>query len=160
MERKLASVQIIRGIEPIPDAEFIETAIVNNWKIVVAKKDGFKVGDKIIYCEIDSFLPIREEFEFLRKSSYKKVLDKEGFRLRTIKLRGQVSQGLILPLNTLEGEFNEGDDVTELMGIIKYEPPIDSSLSGIAKGDFPSYIEKTDEERIQNLTQKFDLFKK
>lgn len=159
MERKLASVQIIRGIEPIPDAEFIETAIVNNWKIVVAKKDGFKVGDKIIYCEIDSFLPIREEFEFLRKSSYKKVLDKEGFRLRTIKLRGQVSQGLILPLNTLEGEFNEGDDVTELMGIIKYEPPIDSSLSGIAKGDFPSYIEKTDEERIQNLTQKFDLFK-
>lgn len=159
MERKLASVQIIRGIEPIPDAEFIETAIVNNWKIVIVKKDGFKVGDKIIYCEIDSFLPIREEFEFLRKSSYKKVLDKEGFRLRTIKLRGQISQGLILPLNILEGEFNEGDDVTQLMGIIKYEAPIDPSLSGIAKGDFPSYIEKTDEERIQNLTQKFDLFK-
>lgn len=159
MERKLASVQIIRGIEPIPDAEFIETAIVNNWKIVVAKKDGFKVGDKIIYCEIDSFLPIREEFEFLRKSSYKKVLDKEGFRLRTIKLRGQISQGLILPLNIIEGEFNEGDDVTQLMGIIKYEAPIDPSLSGIAKGDIPSYIEKTDEERIQNLTQKFDLFK-
>jgi RNA ligase (TIGR02306 family) len=159
MERKLASVQIIRGIEPIPDAEFIETAIVNNWKIVINKSNGYKVGDKIIYCEIDSFLPIKEEFEFLRKSSYKKVLDKEGFRLKTIKLRGQVSQGLILPLNILEGEFNEGDDVTELLGITKYEPPIDPSIAGITKGLFPSFIQKTDEERIQNLTQKFDLFK-
>ena len=159
MERKLASIQIIRDIEPIPDAEFIETATINNWKIVVAKKDGFKVGDKVIYCEIDSFLPIREEFEFLRKSSFKRMGEQEGFRLKTIKLKGQVSQGLILPLNIFEGEFNEGDDVTELMGIIKYEPPIDSSLSGIAKGDFPSYIEKTDEERIQNMTKSYQMFR-
>ena len=162
MERKLASIQIIRDIEPIPDAEFIETATINNWKIVVAKKDGFKVGDKVIYCEIDSFLPIREEFEFLRKSSFKRMGEQEGFRLKTIKLKGQVSQGLILPLKLIESsksQFEEGNDVTELMGIIKYEPPIDPSLSGIAKGDFPSYIEKTDEERIQNMTKLYQKFK-
>lgn len=159
MERKLASIQIIRDIEPIPDAEFIETATINNWKIVVAKKDGFKVGDKVIYCEIDSFLPIREEFEFLRKSSFKRMGEQEGFRLKTIKLKGQVSQGLILPLNILEGEFEEDNDVTELMGIIKYEPPIDPSLSGTTKGNFPSYIEKTDEERIQNMTKLYQKFK-
>ena len=159
MERKLASVQTIRGIEPIQGAEFIETATINNWKVVVNKREGLKVGDKIIYCEIDSFLPIREEFEFLRKSSYKKIVDKEGFRLRTIKLKGQISQGLILPLSLLAGEFNEGDDVTELLGIIKYDPPIDASISGLARGNFPSFIQKTDEERIQNLTNVYEDFK-
>ena len=162
MERKLASIQIIRDIEPIPDAEFIETATINNWKIVVAKKDGFKVGDKVIYCEIDSFLPIREEFEFLRKSSFKRMGEQEGFRLKTIKLKGQVSQGLILPLKLIEsskGQFEEGDDIAELIGVIKYEPPIDPSLGGTTKGDFPSYIEKTDEERIQNMTRLYQKFK-
>src|SRR5574344_2940523 len=152
MERKLASVQIIRGIEPIEDADLIELAIINNWRVVVSKKDGYKLGEKVIYCEIDSFLPIREEFEFLRKSSYKKILDQEGFRLKTIRLRGQISQGLILPLSLLEGDYNEGDDVTDLLGITKYEQPLDASLEGIAKGLFPSFIEKIDEERVQNLT--------
>jgi len=159
MERKLASIQIIRDIQSIPDAEFIETATINDWKIVINKREGFKVGDKVIYCEIDSFLPIREEFEFLRKTSYKKVLDQEGFRLKTIKLKGQISQGLILPLNILDGEFNVNDDVTELLGIVKYDPPIDPSLAGLAKGNFPSFIQKTDEERIQNLTDTYEKFK-
>lgn len=159
MERKLASVQIIRGIEPIEDADLIELAIINNWRVVVSKKDGYKLGEKVIYCEIDSFLPIREEFEFLRKSSYKKILDQEGFRLKTIRLRGQISQGLILPLSLLEGDYNEGDDVTDLLGITKYEQPLDTSLEGIAKGLFPSFIEKTDEERVQNLTSKYGGYK-
>lgn len=102
MERKLASVRVINDIQKIPDADMIELAIVDGWKVVVAKNVGHKVGDKVVYCEIDSFLPISDEFEFLRKSSYKKMGDQEGFRLKTIKLRGQVSQGLILPLSVLK----------------------------------------------------------
>jgi RNA ligase (TIGR02306 family) len=145
--RKLASIQCISDITPIPDADLIETAHVNGWTIVI-KKDQFKIGDLAVYCEIDSFLPIKEEYEFLRKSSYKKLVDgTEGFRLRTIKLKKQISQGLLLPYTS--GEV--GDDVTEEMGIIKYDPPLPACLSGVAKGNFPSFIPKTDEERIQNI---------
>ena len=94
MERKLASIQKVLDLQPIEGADVIEVATINGWKLVV-KKGEFEVGDLAVYFEIDSFLPIREEFEFLRKSSYKKMGDKEGFRLRTIKLRGQISQGLL-----------------------------------------------------------------
>jgi RNA ligase (TIGR02306 family) len=120
----------------------------------------------VIYCEIDSFLPIKEEFEFLRKSSYKKMGDQEGFRLKTIKLRGQVSQGLILPISVLNPEGTniyvdpfEGLDVTDMLGIIKYEPPIPADLAGKVKGLFPSFIRKTDEERVQNLASEYELYR-
>ena len=103
MERKLATIQRIREIRPIEGADAIELAIINNWQVVVAKNVGHKVGDWVVYCEIDSFLPVREEFEFLRKSSFKKMGDQEGFRLKTIRLRGQISQGLVLPISVLEG---------------------------------------------------------
>lgn len=102
MERKLASIRKISNIEPIEGADKIELATVDGWKVVVAKDVGHKVGDLVVYCEVDSFLPIKEEFEFLRKSSYKKMGDKEGFRLKTAKLRGVISSGLILPLSILE----------------------------------------------------------
>ena len=185
MERKLVSVRTISDIQPIEGADMIELAIVDGWKVVVAKNVGHKVGDKVIYCEIDSFLPIRDEFEFLRKSSYKKMGGEEGFRLKTIKLRGQVSQGLILPLSVLkstdivkvttvktewgnqyelfaeDGEpmVEVGDDVTEVLGIVKYEPPIPAELSGKVKGFFPSFLRKTDEERVQNLTKEYENYK-
>ena len=162
MERKLATIRVINDIRPIEGADMIELATVGGWNVVVAKDVGHKVGDHVVYCEIDSFLPIREEFEFLRKSSYKKMGDQEGFRLKTIKLRGQVSQGLILPMSVF-GEFGwtayEGLDVTEKLGIIKYEPPIPAELSGKVKGNFPSFIPKTDEERIQNLTKEYEEWK-
>ena len=102
--RKLASIQKIKEILPIEGADAIELAIVNGWKVVVAKNVGHQVGDFVVYCEIDSFLPIEPEFEFLRKSSYKKMGDQEGFRLRSAKIRGVVSQGLILPLSVLESK--------------------------------------------------------
>lgn len=162
MERKLASIQVIRDIRPIEEADAIELAIINDWQVVVAKSVGHQIGDHVVYCEIDSFLPIREEFEFLRKSSYKKMDDQEGFRLKTIKLRGQISQGLIVPISIF-GDFGwtayEGLDVTERLGIIKYEPPIPAELAGKVKGNFPSFIPKTDEERIQNLTDKYETWK-
>lgn len=162
MERKLASIQKILNISPIEGADAIEVATVNSWKVVV-KKGEFKVNDFVVYCEIDSLLPIKEEYEFLRKSSYKKQVDgTEGFRLRTIKLRGQVSQGLILPTSVIEDYLYfllEGDDVSERLGIIKYDPAIPAELSGLMKGNFPSFLNKTDEERIQNLTRWYNNYR-
>ena len=168
MERKLATIKKITDINPIEGADKIELVTVGGWKVVVAKNVGHKVGDLVVYCEIDSFLPIREEFEFLRKSSYKKMSDgTEGFRLKTIRLRGQISQGLILPIVVLNPPDTniyitpfEGLDVTEMLGIVKYEPPIPAELAGKVKGLFPSFIRKTDEERIQNLTSEYEEFKK
>ena len=162
MERKLATIRVINDIRPIEGADMIELATVGGWNIVVAKNVGHKVGDHVVYCEIDSFLPIKEEFEFLRKSSYKKMGDQEGFRLKTIKLRGQVSQGLILPMSVF-GDFSwtayEGLDVTNRLGIVKYEPPIPAELSGKVKGGFPSFLHKTDEERVQNLVKEYGEYK-
>lgn len=163
MERKLATIRKIKDLQPIEGADKIEVATIDGWKVVVAKDVGHKIGDMIVYCEIDSFLPIREEFEFLRKSCYKKMDDVEGFRLRSIKLRGQVSQGLVLPMSIF-GDFSwtayEGLDVTQKLGIIKWEPPIPAELAGKAKGFFPSFLRKTDEERIQNLDLDWDELKK
>jgi RNA ligase (TIGR02306 family) len=166
MERKLATVKRITDLRPIENADMIELASIGGWNVVVAKNVGHKVGDLVIYCEIDSFLPVREEFEFLRKSSYKKMGDQEGFRLKTIRLRGQVSQGLILPISVLNPpdtniyvEPFEGLEVTEMLGIVKYEPPIPAELAGKVKGGFPSFIPKTDEERVQNLTSEYEGWK-
>lgn len=170
--RKLASIQIIRNITPIEGADRIELATINNWNVVVAKDVGHKIGDKVVYCEIDSFLPIEPEFEFLRKTSFKKMVDLEGFRLKTIRLKGVYSQGLILPLKDAihvmkrrNGEvynemLREGQDVTNLLGIKKYEPPIPANLSGKIKGNFPSFLRKTDEERVQNLTNEYIDYKR
>jgi RNA ligase (TIGR02306 family) len=178
--RKLATIRKIKELRPIPDADAIELAIVDGWHVVVAKNVGHKEGDLVVYCEIDSFLPIEPEFEFLRKTSYKKMGDAEGFRLKTIKLRGQVSQGLIIPLRdaveiikrrnpdvenigshlhlTLAAFFEELE-VTEMLGIVKYEPPIPAQLAGKVKGMFPSFIKKTDEERVQNLAKEYEGWK-
>jgi RNA ligase (TIGR02306 family) len=149
-DRKLASVVKIVDIQPITGADAIMVASVKGWKVVV-KKGEFNVGDLAVYYEIDSFLPIRPQFEFLRKSSFKRMNSIEGFRLKTIKLRGQLSQGLLTPIP--DGILNpkEGDDLTEALDIVKYEPPIPAQLAGKIKGTFPSFIPKTDEIRIQNF---------
>jgi RNA ligase (TIGR02306 family) len=166
MERKLATIRKITDIRPIEGADMIELATVGGWNVVVAKDVGHKVGNSVVYCEIDSFLPIKEEFEFLRKSSYKKMGDQEGFRLKTIRLRGQLSQGLILPISVVPitqfasaYDLPEGLDVTEMLGIVKYEPPIPAELAGKVKGGFPSFLHKTDEERVQNLVKEYDEYK-
>jgi RNA ligase (TIGR02306 family) len=142
--RKLATVRKVNEIRPIDGADMIVLAVVDGWKCVV-KKDEFRLGDLAVYCEIDSFLPIREEFEFLRKSSFKRMDDKEGFRLRTVKLRGQISQGLLLPISILNRKAEFGEDVTEELGIEKYEPPTPTCLSGKVIGPFPVTVQKTDE---------------
>ena len=148
--RKLATVRKVSDITSIAGADRIELAMVDGWKCVV-KRGEFATGDLVVYCEIDSFLPIKEQFEFLRKSSFKKMGDQEGFRLRTVKLRGQISQGLLLPVEVLGREAIVGEDVTDELGIQKFEPPTPASLTGQVVGPFPASIQKTDEERIQNL---------
>ena len=113
-ERALAHVEQIVDIQPIPEADKIEVATVLGWKVVIAKADNFHVGDKVVYIEIDSKVPERPEFEFLRDRK---------FRVRTIRLRGQYSQGLILPMTILKGENYEiGADVTKELGITYYVP--------------------------------------
>lgn len=157
--RKLASIRRIADIQPIPGADAIEVATVDGWKVVV-KKNEFQIGDLAVYFEIDSVLPVAEQFEFLRKSCYVKKdwlrsetnPEGEGFRLKTIKLRGQVSQGLLTPLY-FTSFIEEGEDVTDFLGVVKWDPPLPATLSGKAKGNFPSFIPKTDQERIQNVKQ-------
>jgi len=157
MGRKLASVQRIGAIEPIPGADAIECARVLGWQCVV-KKGEFKEGDLVVYFEVDSFLPIRPEFEFLRKGNLKKLEDgTEGFRLRTIRLRGQISQGLVMPMSILEAvnctvsKDCEGLDLTGVLGVRLWQPPVPACLRGKIKGSFPSFIPKTDETRVQVL---------
>lgn len=156
MDRRLATIQIIDKVSAIDGADFIEVATIKGWKAVIQKGE-FKKGDFCIYCEIDSFLPIHPEFEFLRASSYKKLSDNtEGYRIKTRKLKKVISQGLVLPVNLLQREnkaYQIGEDVSEILNIIKYTPPIPAHLSGEVKGNFPSFIPKTDEERIQNIPE-------
>lgn len=150
--RKLASIQIIREISPIENADAIVRARVLGWNVVV-KKDEFKPGDKCIYVEIDSLLPEKPEFEFMR--------DKK-FRVKTIKLRGQISQGICFPMTVLPKNLQnspEGTDVTEALGIKKWEPyqkpsKLPKSLARFRKKaglPFPGFIYKTDETRVQIL---------
>ena len=112
--RRLATVRTITEIKPIEKADAIEVAIVDGWECV-CKKNEFKVGEKVVYIEIDSIVPDRPEFEFLRDRK---------FRVKTIKLRGQVSQGLVLPLSILpqNKNYKVDDDVTDILGVIKYDP--------------------------------------
>ena len=154
--RKLASIRKISEINPIPDADKIEVAAIGGWKVVV-RKGAYQVNDLVIYLEIDSFVP-NSIAPFLTKpnrfpSEYQGI---KGERLKTVVLRGQVSQGLILPIpESLEG-LKEGDDVSEELGIIKWEPPIDVSLAGQVKGNFPSFIRRTSQERCQNLKREIE----
>lgn len=157
MERKLASVRKIIDIQPIDGADAIEVARVDGWKVVV-KKGEFKIGDLAIYFEIDSWVPDTLA-SFLSKGAIpKEYKGIPGARLRTIKLRGQVSQGLLLApkWDDLGGqlfcELEEGMDLTEYLNVQKWEPPVGSD--GQTKGSFPSFIFKTDQERVQNIKQK------
>jgi len=148
--RKLASIRKIEEIKSIDGADKICAYRVGGWWVVDSVLK-YKVGDLAVYYEIDSFLPVRPQFEFLRKSSFKRMGSSEGFRLKTIRLRGQISQGLLTPIPEGISNPKEGDDLTEALDIVKYEPPIPAQLAGKIKGTFPSFIPKTDEIRIQNF---------
>ena len=158
MSRKLASVQKIKVVKPIEGADRIEIVQVLNWDCV-ASKGEYQVGDMVIYFEIDSLLPDIPAFEFLKGSSWSQKLNK--YKIRTHKFRGQISQGLVIPIRQLTEIYNqinksalssidydEGDDLTVLLKIEKYEPPVSNGpLGDLINHEW--YVPKTDEERIQ-----------
>jgi RNA ligase (TIGR02306 family) len=160
--RKLATVRKISQVKSIKDADKICAYRVDGWWVVDAI-EKYKVDDLVVYAEPDSWIPT-ELASFLSKGREPRVFDGiSGERLRTARLRGQLSQGLLLagvnvqltleittPANGTK-RFAEGEDVSEFLGIVKYEPPIDAQLAGLVKGPFPSRIPKTDQERVQNL---------
>jgi RNA ligase (TIGR02306 family) len=152
--RKLATIRKIDALLPIEGADAIECAVIGGWKVVV-KKNEYNAGDLAVYLEIDSWVPT-ELASFLSKGKEPREFEGiKGERLRTVKLRGQLSQGLLLPLEptcaNIESLLFEGLDVSEPLGIIKWERPMNAQLAGMAKGNFPSLIPKTDQERVQNL---------
>lgn len=162
MTRKLASIKPITHIKPIPDADAIECAIVDGGWPVVVKKGEYQVGDVAIYLEIDSWVPYELAPFLSRGQEPREYNGVKGERLRTVKLRGQVSQGLLLPFTAqfaiklgapAGAKFTDyvGHDVTEVLGVQKWEPPIPAQLQGQVKGAFPHFVPKTDQERCQNL---------
>lgn len=156
MTRKLATIRKIDALTPIEGADAIECATVGGWKVVV-KKGEYTVGDLAVYCEIDSWIPT-ELAPFLSKGKEPREFEGvKGERLRTVKLRGQLSQGLLLPLDetckNIDSELFEGLDVSFPLNIKKWEKPMNAQLAGMARGNFPSLIPKTDQERVQNLTK-------
>lgn len=165
--RHLATIQVINAIDPIKGKDRIALAQVIGWHVIV-QKSQFSVGDQCVYIEIDSVLPEKPEFEFLRP---------KNFRIRTMKMAGVISQGICFPMSILpSGSYETGQDVTDLLGVKQYEPDMDDPVPkkqpskldkypvflrklawfrrlilGKKKDDaFPSFISKTDEERIQN----------
>lgn len=152
--RKLASVQVVNEIRPIENADAIECAVVLGWT-VVAKKGEFKVGDKCVFFEIDSILPNEEKYSFL---DYKEEYN--GYRLKTVRLRGQLSQGLALPINIFElpEDIEIGTDLTEQLKIRKYEPPVPEE-AGAKSSSKVWEIPKTDEERYQSNPDLVDALK-
>lgn len=172
ISRKLATIRTVGKILPIEGKDRIVLAHIDGWQVIV-KKDEFKEGDLAVYCEIDSVLPDKPEFEFLRKNN---------FRIRTMRMGGVRSEGICFPLSILpKGDYKVGDDVTEIIGIKKYESPTEQRerlqeerrmeqtatkfgkymmrykwyrrirLGKKKDKGFPSFIKKTDEERIQNM---------
>lgn len=166
--RKLATIREISDIQPIEGRDRIVLATVDGWHVIVTK--DFNVGDNVVYCEIDSVLPEKPEFEFLRPKK---------FRIRTMRMAGVLSQGICFPLDILPEKYRDceiGEDVTDIIGVKQYEETMDTGdrelpqkkkkypaflmrfrwfrnlvLPKKTKGSFPSFISKTDEERIQNM---------
>ena len=180
MERKLVSIKKIRKLMPIPGADFIEIAVVDDWTVIV-KKGEFNVNDCCVFYEIDCLLPVEQRYSFLEKSKK----DYDGvpkYRIKTMKMRGVISQGLALPLSSFPEHFAQDDngswqhtfkktfletneEVTDMLHVEKYDPELynNGSVPGQKQGSgqrsFPSFIPKTDQERIQNLPHYYEIYK-
>jgi len=156
--RSLVTIQKVKEISSIPDSDFLEIAHVMGWQCI-AKKNEFKEGDLGVYFEVDSFLPVDERYEFLRASSFRDNADNgQGFRIKTMKMRGQLSQGLLLPLEKFPelAGCGEGTDVTEKLNVKKWYIPETANAGGTIIGDRPFGIPASDEIRIQSALELLD----
>lgn len=155
-DRRLATIETITEISPIPDADAIVRARVRGWDVVV-KKGDFAVGDLVVYIEVDSFLPVSDpRFEFLiPRGTRTNEQGIEGHPVKTARLRGQYSQGIAFPVT----EFPEaagatvGDDLTAALAITKWDPPLPGELGESVVGHFPASIRTTGELRVQNFAE-------
>ena len=142
---KIATVEIVRDVYPHSNADTLELVKVLNYQCVV-KKDSYQIGEKIIFIQPDTVLPESEWSEIYRKDSSKRV--------RAKRLRGEWSFGIVeklslLPAGIFPDNYEIGQDVSETLGIIKYEPPAPTDLR--IKRNLPFGIPKTDEDRYQNV---------
>jgi len=183
--RKLATIQKVEFVKPIDGADRIEVVGIKGWECVTAKGD-FKPGDMVIYFEVDSILLDHPLFEFMRPRK---------FKVKIIKLRGQISMGLVMPVSILK-EFTKKKislevetDVSEILGVKKYDPQAEKELKQYKQNrkklnfitsymmsfqwfrhlryqlgfetlrNFPYFLPKTDEERIENIPQVLQQWK-
>lgn len=161
---KLATIEKIHSIQPHFNADSLEVAKIKEWPVVV-KKGEYKDGDLVVFIRIDSIVP--------SANPYFAFLEKQKYRVWNAKFRKAPSQGLVCPLSiiddrTLDGIgrmtqrfapniLQEGDDVTGVLGVIKYEKPIDVSAAGDAKGAFPThFVSITDEDNLLNYPELLD----
>lgn len=155
---KLAEIQTINELNPIEGADRIVLAKVQGWQSVV-QRDQFNVGDRVVFVPIDTVLRPEAWNSFLQSKSNPTA----PIRVKTARLRGVVSQGLIFPLTILPDPFFEheiGTDVADLIGVTKYEKPIPAHLAGQVAGDFPTHLlSKTDEDNLKSITEVFEELK-
>jgi RNA ligase (TIGR02306 family) len=159
--RKLARIVKLDKVEKHSNADTLDVCRIGGWT-VVAKSGLHKTGDFVVYCEIDSWIP-HSLAPFLTKEGKEPRVyeDTPGQVLKTVKLRGVLSQGLIIPIKDTLLDCTaifEGNDVTELLGILKYEPPVPATLGGKIRCAFPGIVPKTDSERIQNLSEELNVW--
>lgn len=158
MTRKLARIVTVDALTPILKADAIETARVGGWKVVV-KKGEFQPGDPAVYFEIDTFLPDgNPAWQFLVDKMPRFFGERLGHILTTVRLRGQISQGLLLRVPDALRGYPVGTDVSEVLGVSKYDKPIPAELLAVIRGYMPSRVPKTDQERIQNLEQELGVW--
>lgn len=161
MERKMATVEVIDSLSPIEGADRIELAKVRGWNVVV-QKGLYEVGDPVVYFEIDTMLPQDDKrFEsFMTRGVRTDSMGRTGHVVKTIRLKGQYSQGLVMPLQEFSSDLSTtltGQDVSNDVGVWKWEPPIPASLRGEIRGKLPGWIRRTDAERIQNFEEYLPL---
>lgn len=185
--RNLVTIQTVKTVEPIQGKDRIVLAsfVSVGWKVIVGVET--RPGDKMVYCEPDTVLPVRPEFEFLRSRCYNEAFN--GFRIKQMKMAGVMSYGLAIPLKEVPGvseRLSDGKDITTLIGAIKYDPELrqeqmESSKKKYnfflrllfripafkewyfhrSKAYWPKFISKTDETRVQTLQYVFnELFGK
>lgn len=156
MNKNLATIQTVTNVRTHPNADALDLVQVLGWQVVV-KRGEYKEGDLCVYVVIDTVLPDKPEFEFLRN---------KNFRIKPIRLRGTESAGICFPLTILKGLVPEkpvsdlvpetifplvniGDDVTDLIGVTKYEKPIPPELAGQMIGSLPGFLIVTDEDNLR-----------
>lgn len=143
---KLASVEKIKEVIAHPNADRLDLVKILGYQLVT-EKGLYQAGDFVIYIQPDTVLPAQPWAETYRKYSPKRV--------KAVRLRGEWSDGIAVPLENVgfgdNPEWFEGRDLSDLIGVVKYEPPVPQELNAI--GHLPFGIPKTDEERWENLKE-------